>query len=91
MGNFKILLASALLVISSAVFHAQKQYGWPEADWSRIYQGTGLLKSWPESGTAMLFKIAEGNGHIWSSPLLDKWRIFLSIWQLYGCIFNKMK
>ena len=64
MDRFKILLATSLLIISCTASPAQKQYGWLGPDRSGIYQETGLLKSWPASGPALLWETTDiGTGY----------------------------
>jgi outer membrane protein assembly factor BamB len=64
MDSLKVLLVTALIILSSATAQAQKQYGWFGPDRSGIYQETGLLKTWPASGPALLWETTDiGTGY----------------------------
>lgn len=64
MNNTKILLAAAFIILSLATSTAQKQYGWLGPERSGIYPESGLLKSWPSTGPALLWETTEiGSGY----------------------------
>jgi outer membrane protein assembly factor BamB len=64
MNKSTILLTAAFIILSLAAAKAQKQYGWLGPDRSGIYPETGLLKTWPSSGPALLWETTDiGNGY----------------------------
>jgi outer membrane protein assembly factor BamB len=52
----KIKLVAALIFISATIAFAQSQSGWRGTGQSGIYNETGLLKTWPASGPALLWE-----------------------------------
>lgn len=59
MGNPTFLLTFTVIVFISISGSAQKPYGWLGPDRSGIYKETGLLKSWPAAGPALLWETTD--------------------------------
>jgi outer membrane protein assembly factor BamB len=64
MINKSIKLLSALVLMSVSTSYSQTQYGWRGSDRSGIYKETGLLKTWPALGPALLWEASQiGTGY----------------------------
>lgn len=61
--NKSILIAGAL-ILNAHIADSQTAKGWRGTDRSGIYKETGLLKTWPEKGPALLWETSEaGTGY----------------------------
>ncbi len=72
----KFTLISLIILISLNDSFAQ-QYGWRGPDRSGIYKETGLMKSWPESGPALIWE-ATGIGKGYSSVTVTKDAVYIT-------------
>jgi len=52
----RVYLFAVLILISGTTAFSQSQSGWRGKDQSGIYNETGLLKTWPSSGPALLWE-----------------------------------
>ncbi len=60
----KLLIITAILIITPGVTWSQKQYGWLGPYRSGVYPETGLLKKWPAQGPVLLWESTEiGTGY----------------------------
>jgi hypothetical protein len=72
----KSLIVSVLITITFYASYGQ-QYGWRGPDRSGIYNETGLLKSWPASGPALLWE-ATGIGKGYSSTTVTNDAVYIT-------------
>lgn len=64
MINKSIKLITFVILFSGSTSYAQPQSGWRGPDRTGIYNETGLLKTWPAAGPALLWESAEiGTGY----------------------------
>ncbi len=60
----KLLIITAILILTPGVIWSQKQYGWLGPYRSGVYPETGLLKKWPAQGPSLLWESTEiGTGY----------------------------
>jgi len=74
--NIKVYITGILFLISTVAVNAQT-IGWRGPGQSGNYNETGLLKSWPEGGPAMLWE-TEGIGIGYSSPAVTNDLIYIT-------------
>ena len=70
-----LFIACFLLFVSNLSAQSIAQFRGPERN--GIYNETNLLKSWPEEGPAVLWKV-EGVGNGYSSPVVSSDRIYVT-------------
>lgn len=73
----KITLLTAVFAVFALMTQAQEPTKWRGENNSGIYNETGLLKTWPESGPEMLWHF-EGLGEGHSSPVFANGMIYVS-------------
>ena len=77
MKHLVISCISVLVLLFSQAGFAQEVLQWSGADRSGVFQETGLLKSWPAEGPALLWESADiGNGY--GSPVITRKNIFVN-------------
>jgi outer membrane protein assembly factor BamB len=77
MRNCNYLFTLILILLISSFGFAQEVLQWRGADRSGKYNGTNLLKSWPEGGPTLLWEFNSlGNGY--SSPVITTKNIFIN-------------
>ena len=74
--KLKLILLIAILSVAADIL-AQTITQFRGPDRNGIYPETNLLKSWPEEGPAMLWKV-EGIGNGYSSPIVSGDRIYVT-------------
>ena len=74
--DIKVYFTGIIFLISTVMLNAQT-IGWRGPGQSGIYNETGLLKSWPEGGPAMLWE-TEGIGIGYSSPAVTNDLIYIT-------------
>jgi outer membrane protein assembly factor BamB len=72
----KSIFVSFFIMISISVTYSQ-QYGWRGPDRSGIYKETGLMKTWPETGPALLWE-STGIGKGYSSATVTKDAVYIT-------------
>ena len=76
-NNKRIILITFAILISGFTTFSQAQLGWRGPDQSGIYNESGLLKSWPASGPALLWE-ATGIGTGFSSVTISDNAVYIT-------------
>lgn len=76
-NNRKIGLLSIAILSSGFTLYSQTQAGWRGTDQSGIYNETGLLKTWPVPGPALLWE-ATGIGTGYSSVTISDNAVYIT-------------
>jgi outer membrane protein assembly factor BamB len=77
MKHFIFLVFTIFLSMIQLLAGAQEVLQWRGADRSGVYNETGLLKSWPAEGPALLWESGDiGNGY--GSPVITRTNIFVN-------------
>jgi outer membrane protein assembly factor BamB len=72
-----IFLLILICLAASFAVHSQEVLQWRGNDRTGMYPGTGLLKSWPETGPELLWEF-DGLGNGYSSPVITRDRIYIN-------------
>ena len=68
---------SAFLLLLSGFSNGQEVLQWRGSDRTGIYNESGLLKTWPETGPELLWEF-DGLGNGYGSPVITKTNIFIN-------------
>ena len=77
MRIFYLLTCLSLFLGLPGVLASQEVLQWRGSDRSGMYNGTNLLKSWPENGPALLWEF-DGLGNGYGSPVITEKNIFIN-------------
>lgn len=75
--QIKLVCVVALMLILSTVAHSQEVNQWRGADRTGYYHESNLLKSWPETGPALLWE-SDGIGNGYGSPVITNSTIYVN-------------
>jgi outer membrane protein assembly factor BamB len=77
MKIFHFLISLLIILLVTNITESQEVLQWRGNDRSGKYPGTGLLKSWPENGPALLWEF-DGLGNGYGSPVITSKNIFIN-------------